>query len=122
MKHALTFLLIFCTVLVSCKDPAAEAREKRERAERHERYKMLDTYYEKAWIECANEIGRERCRLIQESGFWQCQNYSVDPRRGGVSACAEDRLNDRYTVLEEAKVKAEELKPELENFPLESPQ
>jgi hypothetical protein len=61
---------------------------------KREREKKLDRYYELQWVECVNELGIERCKIIQETGFRQCQNFRSG-QDAGVSACAEERFEDR---------------------------
>jgi hypothetical protein len=61
---------------------------------KREREKKLDRYYELQWIECVNELGIERCKIIQETGFRQCENFS-NGQHSGISVCAEERFKDR---------------------------
>lgn len=77
------YLLSVVVLLSSCVDQ-----------ERREREKKLDRYYELEWVKCVNELGIERCKVIQETGFRQCENFS-NGATSGLSSCAEERFKDR---------------------------
>ena len=68
---------------------------------RHADEKLLEEYYELELIKCVNELGQERCHLIQETGLWRCRNYQRSPQETGHKVCAEDRFKDRLELLQE---------------------
>jgi len=72
-----------------------------QKEERRAEEKMLEKYYELELIKCVNELGQERCHIIQEIGLWQCRNYKRSPQETGHAICAEDRFKDRLKWFEE---------------------
>ena len=104
--------LVAALTLLSCEGP----KEK----EQHEQDKQLDRYYELEWVKCVNELGMDRCEIIQETGFRQCQGYYYRQERG-IGPCAEERFKDRMgSVVGDPDKQAEErgapdlVKPEAE--------
>jgi len=94
--------------------------ETHEEKEQHERDKQLDRFYELEWVKCVNELGIERCEIIQETGFRQCQGYLYKQARG-IQPCAEERFQDRMKVaVQDPTQRTEErgapdvVKPEVE--------
>ena len=94
------FLLCALT-LTGCPEPG-EAERQRLKEER------LDDFYDREWVKCVNEIGIERCRLIQEVGMWKCRGYRPNTTEGGIKNCARQRFDDRYEQLPERKAEKEE--------------
>jgi hypothetical protein len=95
-------------------DPSKEEREEQERQDA----KRLDAFYEMEWIKCVNDLGIDRCRIIQETGFQQCRGHrSVDPHRTGNN-CVDDRLSDRRKSLAPKKGKNARSAPAFTEAPL----
>jgi hypothetical protein len=63
--------------------------------------KTLEEFYELELVKCVNELGQERCHIIQETGLWQCRHYQSSPTEVGHDVCARDRFKDRLTLLKE---------------------
>ena len=54
-----------------------------------------------------NDLGIDRCRAIQETGFRQCQNWVFGEEKG-IKSCGERRLDDlKRKLAEKAKEEAE---------------
>jgi hypothetical protein len=80
--------------------PAETTRKEAEKEEKRLEAKRLDDFYEMEWIQCVNEMGLDRCRAIQETGFVQCYHQRTTNRNGGSSnECIEDRFKDRLKTL-----------------------
>ena len=61
--------------------------------------KRLDDFYETEWVKCVNDLGMDRCRIIQETGFRECHNHrSLDPNLK-ENECVEVRFKDRLNTL-----------------------
>lgn len=75
-----------------CED---QAEVRRQEEEQHEREKRMDRFYDAEWVRCVNELGVERCRLIQETGMWQCRAWSYGSV-SGISGCAVERFEERH--------------------------
>ena len=96
----LAFLL--CALTLTCCGESREAEQRRLKEER------LDDFYDREWVKCVNEIGIERCRLIQEVGMWKCRGYRPETQDRGIKSCAKQRFDDRYEQLPERKAEKEE--------------
>jgi hypothetical protein len=75
-----------------------EAKVEKEKREAYERAKRAERYYELEWVRCVNDLGIDRCKVIQETGFHQCENWEFKDERG-IQKCAEHRLHDRAETL-----------------------
>ena len=81
--------------------------------------KRLDRFYEEEWIKCVNELGMDRCLLIQETGFRHCDDYDASTpnhQRHGIEECVKARYEDRAALLppEYPRAAPDPLKPEKE--------
>ena len=111
-------LLAFSCVSPGCgaDSPQKLAREAAEKETKRLDTKRLDDFYEMEWIQCVNELGLDRCRAIQETGFVQCQHQRTSNRNAPASnECIEDRFKDRLKTL---PVKGEEQSPQLAEAPI----
>ena len=88
---ALIALLMGCGPEIS--DPHQE-----EEYEEYEQHRRLERHYELEWVRCVNEMGIDRCKLIQETGFFQCSNWRFKQEHG-LAQCVERRLKDRSNTL-----------------------
>jgi len=89
-------MLAACVLLCACESPKRE-REEREDAKR------LDDFYETAWVDCVNDLGMERCRVIQETGFQQCHNYRTAGATMSPTDCMQQRFDDRLGQIKESE-------------------
>jgi hypothetical protein len=97
-----------------CAVPGCETeREKREREQERLEAKRLDDFYEGEWVKCVNELGMERCRIIQETGFQQCENKRTVNGTANHNSCVEDRLKDRLKAI--TPLEAEEAEKDPDN-------
>jgi len=114
MPHLLPRLLLaFLHLSLGCggESPAELARKELEKETKRLDTKRLDDFYEMEWIQCVNELGLDRCRAIQETGFIQCLHQRTSNRNAPASnECIEDRFKDRLKML---PVKGEEQSPQL---------
>ena len=94
MKRSLRILLCF-PLLVGLSGCETEAQKEEHRAEE----KLLEEFYELELVKCVNELGHERCHVIQETGLWKCRLYQRSSTEIGNKVCAEDRFKDRLRLL-----------------------
>lgn len=97
----LAALFLLMTTPTGCSTPEEVER-------RHEREKELDAYYEMEWVKCVNDLGVERCKVIQETGMWKCRGFRAHEVESGIKYCAKDRFEDRHELLEEERQAKEE--------------
>lgn len=76
-------------------DAASKAKEEQERLDT----KRLDDFYEMEWVKCVNDLGMDRCRIIQETGFQHCGNQRTVSNQTSRNSCIDDRLQDRLKSL-----------------------
>ena len=92
-------LLIAALSLLSCDQRSAD-QIKADKQQELQQNKGLDDFYENAWIECVNEFGKDRCKVIQETGFYRCRDHrTFDGTASGLKACADERFQDRKLLL-----------------------
>jgi len=75
--------------------------------------KRLDDFYEGEWVKCVNDLGMDRCRIIQETGFRQCKNHRTAGGTSDVVGCMDERFRDRFIALP---------KEEAPPLPIEAPE
>ena len=88
---------------------ACACDENKQEREHQENEKRLDRFYEEEWIKCVNELGMDRCTIIQETGLWKCKRYSNGTPNSGLVDCAQGRFDDRIPRLPEKTGTAVEL-------------
>ena len=84
-----------------------------QKQERRMDEKTLEEFYELELVKCVNELGQERCHIIQETGLWKCRHYERTANETGHKVCAEDRFKDRLFLLKEPPEEDATQKPEV---------
>ena len=112
-----SFLLALLCVSPGCVDetPAELSQKEIEQEVTRLETKRLDDFYEMEWIKCVNEMGLDRCRAIQETGFVQCLHQRTTDRNGrSHNDCIDERFQDRLKTL---PVEDETSSPQLPEAP-----
>jgi hypothetical protein len=108
------YLPLLCAALLVLPSCETERERQREEDERQDA-KRLDDFYEIAWVQCVNDLGMDRCRVIQETGFQQCRNHrSSNAQVSGVAECLDARFADRLKMLPKAS-STKEKEPDPDN-------
>ena len=93
--------LLVCAALLwgvpGCPTPTEKRRLETERLDT----KRLDDFYEGEWVKCVNDLGMDRCRIIQETGFRQCKNHRSVGGHSDIAGCMDARFKDRFATLPE---------------------
>lgn len=91
-------LLFLISVAGACdqKSRTEAAEKERQRLDS----KRLDQFYEMEFVKCVNDLGPERCHIIQETGFRMCRNQeTVDANGNTMNECIDNRFKDRFKTL-----------------------
>lgn len=95
MKRFLWIAACSFLLLSGCDSPTEEVKREKERLD----HKRLTDFYETAWVQCVNELGMDRCRIIQETGFQQCRDHRSLHPTTSTDDCVQDRFKDRLHNL-----------------------
>jgi len=105
MKRAPIFLLVLLACGPGLTKWEKEEAELKAQAE-YEKAKALDRYYELEFVKCVNDLGIDRCKTIQETGFHQCLAWKYQ-KEAGIVACAQHRIEDRLNNFTDGPLKPE---------------